>query len=169
MGLRVVSWAVFAAALAAALAAPGNAATITAQVKAKVVKPLVLTSVQDFDLGTLTLGPGSWSGAVVSLSRTGTLACPANVVCSGATQVARYNVKGSNQQTVSIIAPDVTLVNQSDPSQTLTLAVDSPGSLNLPNSGNQGVNFPLGGSISVDSTTAGGVYAGTFNVSVEYQ
>jgi hypothetical protein len=169
VGLRVARSAVIAVALAAVLAAPATAATITAQVKAKVVKPLTLSSIQDFDLGTLVLGPGSWSGAVVSLSRAGALICPANVTCSGATQVAMYNVQGSNQQTATIIAPNVTMMNQSDPTKTLTLVVDSPGSIPIPNSGAPGVNFPLGGSISISSTTVGGVYVGTFNVSVDYQ
>jgi hypothetical protein len=161
--------AVVAVALAPALAAPANAATITAQVKAKVVKPLILTSIQDFDLGTLILGPGTWSGAVVGLSRTGALTCPANLTCIGATQVAMYNVRGSSQQTATVIAPNVTMVNQSDPTETLILVVDKPDSVSIPNSGAPGVNFPLGGSISVSSTTVGGVYVGTFNVSVDYQ
>jgi hypothetical protein len=148
---------------------PASAATITATAKAKVVKPLTLTSIQDFDLGTLLLGPGTWSGATVTLTRNGVLNCPANVTCTGATQVARYNVSGSNQQAVTITAPNVTMVNQSDSTKTLVLTVDSPGTVALPNSGNPGVIFPLGGSITVGSTTPGGVYAGTFNVTVDYQ
>ena len=54
----------------------------------------------------------------------------------------------------------MTLVNQSDPTKSLTLVVDSPATIILTNSGNPGVNFSLGGSISLSSTTAGGVYAG---------
>lgn len=169
MGLRIARIAGVWVALAATLAAPANAATITAQVKAKVVKPLTLTSIQNFDLGTLILGPGSWSGAVVGLSRTDTLTCPANLTCTGATQVAIYNVRGSSQQTATVAAPNVTMVNQSDPTKTLTLVVDKPNSVAIPNSGAPGVNFPLGGSISVSSSTVGGVYVGTFNVSVDYQ
>jgi hypothetical protein len=40
------------------IAVPAVAATQTASVTAKVVKPLVLTKVQDLDLGTVTLGTG---------------------------------------------------------------------------------------------------------------
>jgi len=69
---------------------------------------------------------------------------------------------------VRISAPNVTLTNQSDPTKTLTLVVDSPGSLVLTNSGPPGSNFSLGGSVNLSSTTAGGVYAGTFNVTVDY-
>ena len=165
--LSGIAWAL--AALAAGFAAPAQAATISVQAKAKVTKPLTISSRQNFDLGTLTLGTGTWSGAIVRLARTGTLTCPANLTCSGVTQVALYNVTGSHRETITINAPNVTLVNQSDPTKTLQMVVDSPGRVQLPNSGNQGITFPLGGSITVDSTTVGGVYSGTFNVSADYQ
>jgi hypothetical protein len=140
-----------------------------AQVSATVIKPLTLTWVQNLDLGTMVLGPGSWSGAMVGISRAGAFSCiNANVTCSGATQVAKYNVTGTNNQVARISAPNVTLTNQNDPTQTLTLTVDSPGSVTIPNSGNQGAAFSLGGSIALSSTTAGGVYTGTFNVTVDY-
>lgn len=169
MRLRLAGIAVIAAAATAVFAVPARAETVSAQAKAQVIKPLTLSSLQNLDLGTMLLAPGTWSGAKVSLSRSGALTCPANVTCSGATQVARYNVAGSNKQTVIIHTPDVTLVNQADTARTLTLVIDSPGSLTLTNSGVPGTNFDLGGSITLDSATAEGTYVGTFNVSVEYQ
>ena len=149
-------------------AQPAAAATQVAKVSAAVAKPLTLTRVQDLDLGTIVLGPGTWSGATVGISRAGVFGCSANVACTGATRVARYTVTGSNNQVVRISAPNVTLVNQSDPTKTLTLTVDAPATLSLPNSGNVGVQFPIGGSISISSSTAGGTYSGTFNVTVDY-
>lgn len=150
-------------------AAPASAATQIAKVSAAVAKPLTLARVQDLDLGTIVLGPGIWSGATVGISRAGVFSCSnANVGCLGATRVARYTVTGSNNQPIRITAPNVVLTNQSDPTKTLTLVVDSPGTITLPNSGNQGVQFPLGGSITVNSSTAGGTYTGTFNVTVDY-
>src|SRR4029079_17351072 len=101
--------------------------------------------------------------AAVSISRAGTFTCAsANLTCSGATQVASYNVSGTNNRVVLISAPNVTLVNQSDPTKTLTLVVDNPGSALLTNSGPPGTNFSLGGSISLSSTTVSGTYSGTF-------
>jgi hypothetical protein len=145
-------------------AAPGVAA-----VNASVVKPLVLTWLQDLDLGSVVLGPGTWTGATVSISRTGAFTCSnANVACSGVTKVAQYNVSGSNNNVVHITAPNVTLVNVSDASQRLTLVVDNPGTVTLTNSGPPGSNFSLGGSITVSSATAGGTYSGVFNVTVDY-
>ncbi|HET9811214.1 MAG TPA: DUF4402 domain-containing protein [Sphingomicrobium sp.] len=170
MGLRLTDIAiVLAAAAAAAAASPAHAATVTAQARAKVVKPLVLTSIRDLELGTLVLAGGSWPAATVTLSSDGTLTCPANITCIGTTQTAGYNISGSNNETITVNAPDVTLVNQSDSTKTLTLVVDAPTSLNLPNSGNPGVDFAIGGSIDIGSATAEGDYAGTFKVTVDYQ
>ena len=70
---------------------------------------------------------------------------------------------------VHITAPNVTLVNQSDPTQTLTLVVDSPGDARpSPIPASPGTDFSLGGSITLSSSTAGGTYSGTFNVTVDY-
>ena len=158
------------AALAAALllAAPASAKTINAQVNAKVVKPLVLRHLQNLDLGAVVLDAGTWSGARLAIARNGTLTCPVELTCTGATQVAAYHVSGSKQSTVQVSAPDVTLVNQSDPTQTLTMVVDSPATISLPNSGSRGAEFAVGGEISLDSTTATGTYVGTFNITVDY-
>jgi hypothetical protein len=148
---------------------PAMAATVTASVTAANVKPLIIAKLQDFDLGTVTLGPGVWSNATVSISQAGVLSCTnANVTCSGAAQVAQYNVQGSKQQTVNITAPNVTLVNQSDSTQSLTLVTDAPPSLVLANSGFPGSNFSIGGSVAISSTTAAGTYVGTFDVTVDY-
>ncbi|HET6535379.1 MAG TPA: DUF4402 domain-containing protein, partial [Sphingomicrobium sp.] len=88
---------------------------------------------------------------------------------SGPSSTARYKVAGSNKETAIITAPNVTLVNQSDPTKTLILVVDNPGQVTLTSSGKQGSTFDLGGSITLDSTTASGDYTGTFNVTVDYQ
>jgi hypothetical protein len=149
---------------------PALAATINAQVSASNIKPLVISKIQDLDLGSITLGPGVWTNATVSISQAGALSCAsANLTCSGAPTVAQYNVQGSKQSGVQITAPNVTLINQSDSTQTLTLVTDAPASLVLTNSGFPGSNFSVGGSVTLSSTTAAGTYVGTFNVSVDYQ
>ena len=158
-----------AAACVLAGAQPADAATKVAPVKAAVTKPLTLTWVQNLDLGAVVLGPGAWSNAVVSVSQAGVLSCAnANLTCTGMVQAASYSVTGSNNEVVRISAPNVTLTNQSDPAQSLTLIVDSPGSVVIATSGKKGTTFSLGGSITLDSTVADGLYAGTFNVTVDY-
>lgn len=158
--------ALMASTLAATAA---GAASVTASVSANNVKPLVISKLTDLDLGSVTLGPGIWTNAVVAISQAGVLSCSnANVSCTGATSAASYNVQGSKQQTVNISAPDVTLVNQADSTKTLTLKPDAPASVTLANSGNRGTNFSIGGSVTLDSATAAGTYVGTFNVTVDY-
>ena len=171
MGLKVIKLVRMHMLLASLLAAaaPARAATAMAGVTANGVKPLIITKLQDLDLGSVTLGTGTWSGATVSLSQAGVLGCASeNISCTGATMVAKYNVQGSNQQTVRISAPNVTLVNQSDSTQTLTLVTDAPATVYLTNSGFPGVDFSIGGSVTINSTTQAGTYAGTFNVTVDY-
>lgn len=162
-----------AAAAAIALAAtpalavgPNQNSTATA----RIVKPLTLTWVRDLDLGTIVLsGAGTWSGANVGISRTGVFSCTnANTTCSGATQTAQYRVTGTNNQTVTVNAPNVTLTNQNDGVSTLLMTADSPGIVSLGNSGVPGLVFDVGGQITVASTTPDGTYAGTFNVTVNY-
>lgn len=145
------------------------AATVNAQVSANNIKPLIIAKVQDLNLGSITLGPGVWSNVTVALSQAGVLSCAnANVTCTGATTAAEYNVQGSKQSGVQITAPNVTLVNQNDSTQTLTLVTDAPASLVLANSGFPGSNFFVGGSVTINSTTGAGTYVGTFNVTVDY-
>lgn len=145
-----------------------GASTKIVTISASVSKPLTLAWVQNLDLGSIALGPGSWSGATVAVSRTGTFSCAnAYLTCSGTTSVAQYKVTGTNNQAVRISAPSVTLINQSD-SSTLQLVIDSPGTVTLPNSGAPGAIFSLGGSITLSSATSTGLYSGTFNVTVDY-
>ena len=156
-------------AAAAFLCAPARSATITATAQASVVKPLTLTSLQNMDLGTITLGPGTWSNAKVSLSQTGVLTCGANLICTGAAVAAQFNVSGSKSNTVVISAPDVTLTNQNDSTKTLQLTLTSPSTITLTNSGAPGTNFSVGGSITLNSTTADGTYSGTITITGDYQ
>lgn len=168
MGLRSSIFAGFVGALIGLAQATG-AATVTTVVTAQSVKPLVITKVQDLNLGSVMLGPGVWSNATVSISQAGVLTCSnPNLTCTGAVQAAEYDVQGSAQQTVRITAPNVTLTNQSDSSQTLTLVTNAPASVLLANSGQKGTDFWVGGSVTLNSGTASGTYVGTFNVTVDY-
>lgn len=164
--IAAIGTALVLAATPAAAIGPNQNSTAAA----RIVKPLTLTYVRDLDLGTIVLsGAGAWTGASIAISRAGAFSCTnSNVTCSGATQTAQYRVTGSNNQTVTVSAPNVTMTNQTDGTSTLLLTVDGPGTVNLGNSGTVGLTFDLGGQIGVASTTADGTYSGTFNVTVNY-
>lgn len=148
------------------IVSPDKQATATA----RVVKPLTLTWVRDLDLGTIVLsGAGAWSGATVSIDQAGAFSCTdSNVTCSGATQNAEYNITGTNNQVVTVTAPDVTLTDQNDSTKTLTLAVNAPQTVTLASSGSNPTPLDIGGSITVASNTPDGTYQGTFAVTVNY-
>jgi hypothetical protein len=174
--LRMTSLAALAA--TALVAAPASAAPTAptgvtsgsnATATARIIKPLTLVSTANLDFGTLLLsGAGTWTGAAVDLPTSNVIACPTNVTCSGTTSVAKYKVTGTNGQTVTITTPDVVLKNANDATKTLTMTVNSPGTVALGNSGNSGVEFPLGGKITLASDTEDRVYSGNFNDTVDY-
>ena len=154
---------------ASCAAGSARAANAVIKVNAKPTKPLTLTRIQDLDLGTIVLGAGTWSGATVSITQAGVFSCTSsNTTCTGLPQPAMYSVSGSNNEVVRITAPNVTLTNQADPTQTLVLTVDSPSTVTLATGGKKGTSFSIGGSLTLSSTTAGGLYAGTFDVTVDY-
>ncbi|WP_260482148.1 DUF4402 domain-containing protein [Sphingomicrobium flavum] len=137
-----------------------------AKVKVTVLKPLVLTKVQDLDFGVIA-APALAGDVTVSISQAGVLGCPAPLICSGLAQPATYNVKGSNRAAVTINVNVGDLTNAAD-GTTLAFTATAPSIINLPNSGNKGTDFAIGGSI-VLTDGASGAYEGTIEVIAEYQ
>jgi hypothetical protein len=152
-------------AILAAIATPSAAAQITAAVSANVVKPVQLTKLQDMEFGTLLVANYTGTRSVV-MSRTGTLTCGADIICSGAPKQARFNVQGSNKMVVLISVASAGLVNGTT---TIPFAADAPASVTLTSSGVPGNDFDVGGTLTVSGTIPGGVYAGTLNVTADYQ
>lgn len=152
-------------ALLALTATPAFAAQVTGQAAIKVVKPLVLTKLQDLDFGTVTLS-GAPGSQTISISQAGLVTCPATVVCAGAPKAASFNLKGSAKQVVILTVPNVSLSNGSD---TIPFTANAPATVTLPNSGNLGTTFGIGGSVAVVDTVDGGLYTGTVTITAEYQ
>ena len=154
-----------------AAAAPVNA-TANAAAKARILKPLVLKSTANFDLGIIALtGAGPYT-ATVSLDRNNTFDCDGggtNVVCSGTHTRASYNVAGTQGQDVTIASGPVLLSDGVALTPDLTLTPDHDTTVTLANSGAPGTDFWVGGSLSVPSTAADGVYTGTFALTADYQ
>jgi hypothetical protein len=151
------------------LATPAGAATATAQVNASVIKPLGLTSTRDMTFGSLLLGTGTWTNESVTIDQNGALTCPSDVACSGTPTSALFKVSGSNNMSVTISAPDVTMVNAANSSQTIVMHPNAPASVAVNNSGPNGATFGVGGSMTLSSTTPDGNYSGTLTVTVNYQ
>ena len=158
-----VSFAALAA--LASVATPAAAATIAATTSVNVVKPVQLMKLQDMDFGTLTFS-GFTGTRAITINQAGTFACAANIVCSGAPKPARFNVQGFNKMTALISVTGGTMSNGTD---TIPFTADAPPSVYLPNSGAPGIDFTVGGTITLSSTLVGGTYTGTMTVTSDYQ
>ena len=151
--------------LGAAPLASAEAAQITIQANANVIKALTFTSKQDLDFGTVM--PAALGTTTVSMSMAGAISCPATATCTGAPQPAIFNVQGVNRQVVRIFIASSDLVNSVDGSK-ISFTPVAPASITLTNSGAPGIDFNVGGSIAIPST-ADGVYSGNIEVTAEYQ
>jgi hypothetical protein len=160
-----------AVAALALISAPAQAVSPATQAgaSAKIYKPLTISLVQSLDFGTIVLaGSGSWSGEVVSMSQLGAVTCGggSNLSCSGSPQAAKYHLVGTNNAIVTISSPGFNLTGPG----TLAFTPNAPATVNLGAAGaTTGVDFAIGGSITLASTTPDGVYTGTFNVTADYQ
>ena len=145
--------------------ASAEAAQITIQANANVVKALTFSSKQDLDFGTVM--PAASGTTTVSLSTTGVISCPVAATCSGAARPAIFNVQGTNKGVVRIVAAQSDLVNSANGS-TIRFTPTAPATVTLTNSGAPGTDFNIGGSIAIPST-ADGTYIGNIEVTADYQ
>jgi len=163
--MRLVRFAFAAALSAAAAASPATAASTTAATSVNVIKPVSLSKLQDMDFGTLTFAGFTGTRTIV-LSPAGALTCAADIVCSGVARQARFNVQGTNKNTVLFTYSGGTLSNGVD---SIPFTANGPASMAISNSGAPGTDFDVGGSLSISSTLVGGTYSGTMTVTAEYQ
>lgn len=160
--------------LAAFVSAPAQAVNAAPQAtaSAKIYRPLTIAATQNLDFGTIILsGAGSWTGEVVSIDQTGARTCggsTGNLTCSGTPQAASYHLVGTNNAIVTISAPAFSMSGSNG--GTLQVTPSAPATKDLGAAGSStGVDVPIGGSITLNSTTTDGLYTGTFNVSANYQ
>ena len=151
-----------------ALAVPVGA-TPKAKASARIVRPLTLTATQDLNFGTIVVSSLAASQAV-SVSQGGVLSgCTGALSCSGTVAAARYNVTGTNGQTINIAATASNLTNTSSGgNELLGFTPNAPATVLLTNSGAPGNNFNVGGSITIAPTTVDGLYVGDIEVTVDY-
>lgn len=175
-----------AAAASALMMTPraAQAATANATVSAKVLKPLVMTGGQTLELGSIvTPSTAIFSGTFTidaAASQTTTF-CAAGFTCTGTVKSALFNLQGSNNANITFNVPiSVTLTLQGATGTPPTLILTTKNSIaansgtgnytiTLPNSGNPGKDFYIGGSVTITNATAAGIYQGTFAVTADYQ
>ena len=145
--------------------ASAEAAQITIQANASVLKALIFISKQDLDFGTVV--PATTGTTTVSMSMSGAISCPALATCTGAPRPAIFNVQGTNKGIVQIAVAQSDLINLVNLS-TIRFTPTAPATITLTNSGAPGTDFNIGGSIAIPST-ADGTYIGVITVTADYQ
>lgn len=172
--LKVLAAVAATAVALVATPALAQSASTTGQGSITVLRPLTVTKNADLQFGTV-VRPSSGAGTAV-VSAAGARSVTGGVIGlnSGDTpQAAQFTVDGEGGQSISVTIPATfSIANGSDTltvttsnnltgsaaAQTLSNALGAAGSL----------VFKVGGSVPVASTTATGLYSGTFTVSATY-
>lgn len=159
--------ALAAAALAAtpAVAAPVGVTGAPPSATARIIKPLTLTSTGSLNFGTIVMN-GVTANRTVTLNADTSITCATELVCDANGTVPTYNVRGTNNQLVTIIKTPTTLNGSNG--GTLTLTPVGQANVLLTSSGSPGNDFDIGGSIVIAAATIDGVYTGTVDVTVDY-
>lgn len=169
MTCLVASVAATALTAAPAAAAPVGATT-PANARARIVKPLTLTATGELYFGTIVIpAAGVTATRTIAVSDLNVRDCASaspEVTCSDPTTVPTYNVTGTNGMQVNITKTNSSLNGSNG--GTLAFRPTGVNSVVLPNSGNAGTNFAIGGEIDIVPATVDGVYTGAINVTVDY-
>ena len=163
--VKIAALAAAAFAAVPAVAAPVGVTGAPPSASARIIRPLTLTATGSLDFGTIVLN-GITADRTVTLNADATITCATELVCAATGLVPTYNVRGTQGQTVNIIKNDSTLTGSNGGSLTLTPV--GAASVLMTNSGSPGEDFTIGGSITIGTGTADGVYTGTVDVQVDY-
>jgi hypothetical protein len=147
----------------------GGSSNVRAPTNVKVVRPLQLTALRNLDFGTIVMGTLTSTQTVTVSAGARTCGSGGQLTCSGTFATAQYRVIGTNNQLVLISAASPTFALTNATGAQLALRPILPTPVTLPNSGNQGVTFEVGGSLSIAPGTPDGMYSGTIDIQVAYQ
>lgn len=160
--------AIASAIAAIAMASSAQAATTaTGNATAEVLSSLTVTAAADLQFGQIAAN----TGGTVTVNADSTVATTGSLIASGTRTPAAFNVVGSPNSMVVVSLPTspVNLTRQGG-TETMSLSgfnTNPSGAFQL-NAGGTG-DFNVGGTLAVASGQVPGAYAGTFQVSVEYQ
>jgi hypothetical protein len=159
-------------AVAAALAAAGamtnvHAAQTSANATATVVAPLAITKVADLSFGSFSTNA---AGQTVTMSPAGVRSTSGAIAMAGTTTAATFNVVGSGTLTYAITLPSSIemTTGSGGANETMTVSgfTSNPSGTGTLTAGAQ--TLAVGATLTTVAGQAGGVYSGSFNVSVDY-
>jgi hypothetical protein len=141
-----------------------------ANATAKIYKPLTISKVEDLNFGTIVLSGASFANETVTVSTAGAVTCGSgsgNLACGGTPTAAKFHLVGSNNAAVTVNSPAFNLGGPGTLSVTPTSTTQT---VNLGATGNTtGIDVPLGGSITLSSSTPDGIYTAVWTITADYQ
>lgn len=147
------------------------AVSSTATTNGEVVEPIAIATAQNLSFGKFSAG----TGGTVVLSTAGAASSTGDVVVTGGTAMAaQFTVTGSADASFSIAVADDDLTHTTDALKVMTLTTthDLDGTTGgNPTSGVLTLGTQtiyVGGTLTVASNQAGGVYSGTITATVNY-
>lgn len=140
-----------------------QAASATGQAKAKILRQIQLTAGSPLDFGTIISGS---TASTVAMTTAGTRTCGSGLSCPGTGAAGSFDIQGTNGAVVTVSGDSSVTLNGSI-SGTMTAALTY--SANTVTLGASGGAFQVGGTLNVGANQASGDYAGTYNVTVNYQ
>ena len=161
-------FAVVGAIAAASFAGSAQAATTaTGTATAEVLSSLTVTSTADLLFGQIAAN----TGGTVTVNADSTVASTGTLIATGSRSPAAFNVAGSPNAMVLVSLPTAPVnLTRSGGTETMSLGgfnTNPGGAFQLDGTGN-GL-FHVGGTLTVGNAQVAGAYAGSFQVSVEYQ
>lgn len=149
----------------AIVAAPAAAATVPAETKARVLRPINFAILLEMDFGLVIAGAGG--GTVVLNPADGSRDCASGgLSCTGSHSVARLNLSGSDAVVTVTYDPSFTLTGPGAPMTVTPLFVGGSGSQIAMTGGTATVEF--GAELTVNAGQLDGSYTGDFTVNVNY-
>lgn len=144
-----------------------NSATATANAAASIIGPLWIAKTADLNFGAIV--PSSTAGTVVvgtDNSRTGTGGVTL-ISQLGTHSAASFMVSGSKNKHFDVILPSNETLTREGGTETMTVSKFTENAPKKLNHDGEAV-FSVGATLAVVANQAGGLYKGTFNVTVTY-
>jgi hypothetical protein len=167
MTSKIYSAALAASAVLAASLVPAaaQAATDSAEARARVLAALTLTNTSALEFGAVV---ASGTAGTVQIAVGGGRTCAGGITCSGTVSAAGFDVTGGTaSEFVTINAdPSVTLAGPGGNTMTASL-IESSNLVQLDATGE--ASFTVGGTLTVAASQAQGNYVGNFDVTADYQ
>ncbi len=162
--MKKITFILFALIAGTAFGQTATSATATAEI----ITALKIAKDTDLNLGTIAPKSDNTSTFIIKTDGSVDVASTATDMDATGRSAASFTITGEDGETFALTVPaSVTLSGGSGADMTLTLSHNLAATSNAFTSGSATLN--VGGSLALASNQGSGTYAGTINVSVDYE